>query len=116
MSETVKPLLVSGPKAREILGIGNTKYFELLKEGVIETVKVGSRRFPTYASLERLAQPETKGRRLKRNRPQRYQREGGCSRSTRCSCPAKGGTLLSQNRRKSNRSVGQWSLTCTFSP
>ena len=55
MSETIKPLLVSGPKARALLGIGNTKYFELLKSGAIETVRIGSRRLPTFASIERLA-------------------------------------------------------------
>ena len=58
MFESLKPLLVSGPKAREMLGIGNTKYFELLKTGQLEAVKIGARRLPTVASIERLAQPK----------------------------------------------------------
>lgn len=60
MSEHTKPILVSGPKARDLIGVGNTKYHELLKAGVIESVFVGGRRMVVYASLERLAQPEQK--------------------------------------------------------
>ena len=60
MSETVlKPLLVSGPRARALLDVGNTKYWDLVKRGVIETVEVGDRLMVIYASLERLATKPT---------------------------------------------------------
>jgi len=52
----LKPLLVSGPRARKLLDIGNTKYWHLVKRGDIETVEVGGRKMAVYASIERLAQ------------------------------------------------------------
>lgn len=55
----VKPLLVSGPNARKLLDIGNSKYWNLVKIGAIETVEVGGRKMAVYASLERLAQGDT---------------------------------------------------------
>ncbi len=56
MSEaTDKPLLVSGPRARRILGIGETKYWAMVKAGKIKLVDVGTgRRMVDYASLEAL--------------------------------------------------------------
>lgn len=51
-----KPLLVSGPKARKIIGVGNTKFWELVKAGQIKMANVGGRRMVVYASLEALAQ------------------------------------------------------------
>ncbi|HUB48342.1 MAG TPA: hypothetical protein VMB73_25480 [Acetobacteraceae bacterium] len=57
MSDTMqKPLLVSGPTARRLIGVGNTKFWSLVKAGAIETVEVGGRKMVKYASLERLAQ------------------------------------------------------------
>jgi len=53
----LKPLLVSGPVARKIIGVGNTKYWELVKAGRIKLVEVGGRKMAVYASLETLAQP-----------------------------------------------------------
>lgn len=38
-----------------MLGIGNTKYWRLVKAGVIETVQLGARTMATYASVEALA-------------------------------------------------------------
>lgn len=52
-----KPLLVSGPRARKLLGIGNTKYWRLVNKGLIETVQVGARKMATYSSIEALARP-----------------------------------------------------------
>jgi hypothetical protein len=53
-----KPLLVSGPVARKIVGVGNTKFWELVKAGKIKLVDVGGgRKLVSYASLEALAQP-----------------------------------------------------------
>lgn len=51
---THKPLTVSGPEARKILGIGNTQYWRLVKEGAIKTVVIGRRQMAVYASLEQL--------------------------------------------------------------
>jgi hypothetical protein len=60
MSVTVpdKPLLVSAPRARKIIDVGNTKFWELVKEGLIEMADVGGRRMVVYSSLERLASPQ----------------------------------------------------------
>jgi hypothetical protein len=52
-----KPLLLSGPRARKLLCIGNTKYWRLVKAGLIETAEVGARKMPTYRSVEALARP-----------------------------------------------------------
>ena len=52
-----KPLLVPGPTARRIIGVGNTKFWDLVKAGKIEMVEVGGSRMVVYASLEKLAQP-----------------------------------------------------------
>ena len=51
---TPKPLLVSGPRARELLGVATTKYWHLWKSGELETVILGKRRMVSYASIERL--------------------------------------------------------------
>jgi hypothetical protein len=55
--ETIKPLLVNGPTARRVIGVGNSKFWELVKAGQIETVKLGGRTMVVYASLESLASP-----------------------------------------------------------
>jgi hypothetical protein len=52
-----KPLLVSNTKAKQLIDVGNTKYWELVKAGKIKTVEVGGRSMAVYASLEALAQP-----------------------------------------------------------
>jgi excisionase family DNA binding protein len=49
------PLAVSIPVAPNITGIGRTKFYELVNNGTIESVKIGRRRLINYASLERLA-------------------------------------------------------------
>jgi len=51
-----KPLLVSNTKAKQLIDVGNTKYWELVKAGKIKTVEVGGRSMAVYASLEALAQ------------------------------------------------------------
>ena len=52
-----KPLLVSNTVAKQLIGVGNTKYWELVKADKIKTVDVGGRRMAVYASLEALANP-----------------------------------------------------------
>jgi hypothetical protein len=55
---TEEPLLLPGPVARRLLGIGNTKYWALIKAGKIEVVELGGRKMPTYASVKKLATPK----------------------------------------------------------
>jgi excisionase family DNA binding protein len=53
----MEPLLVTVSEGRRLTGLGNTKFYELIKNGTIETVKVGRRTLPTFASLKKLATP-----------------------------------------------------------
>jgi hypothetical protein len=55
----MEPLLVTGPVARKLIGVGNTKYWEIVKAGQIETVELGGRKMVVYASLKKLAEPAT---------------------------------------------------------
>lgn len=55
VTTSTKPLLVSGPTARHLLGVGNTKYWALVKSGAIVTVDVAGRKMPTMESIERIA-------------------------------------------------------------
>jgi excisionase family DNA binding protein len=41
---------------RHITGLGNTKVYELIKEGKLKVVAVGRRRLALYASIEELLQ------------------------------------------------------------
>jgi hypothetical protein len=60
------PLLVTPKRAQQILGVGNTKFWELVKTGEIATVKLGPQcTRATYASLTTLVQ-----RRLSESRGQ----------------------------------------------
>lgn len=47
-------VVVKPRQAREMLSIGNTKYFELVKNGTIETVMIGGTRMPTMRGIEKL--------------------------------------------------------------
>lgn len=53
-----KPLLVNCQTAQHLLGVRNTKFWQLVKAGAVETVKLGDRTMVRYASLERLAEPK----------------------------------------------------------
>ena len=50
----MKPLAVSVKTARLLLEIGNTKMWELIKDGRIKTVSIDRRRLVIYDSLESL--------------------------------------------------------------
>jgi hypothetical protein len=52
-----KPLLITAPRARRILDVGSTKFWELVKAGKIQMAEVGKRRMVVYASIEALAKP-----------------------------------------------------------
>ena len=58
-SNEFKPLLVTGPMARKVIGVGNTKFWALVKDGKIILAAVGGRRMVVYASLEALAATST---------------------------------------------------------
>ena len=49
-----KPLAVTVKKACSLLGIGNTKMWELIKDRKVKTVTIGRRRLIVYSSLEAL--------------------------------------------------------------
>jgi hypothetical protein len=51
----MKPMLTDVKNAGLLLGgIGKTKTYELINEGILETVSIGSRRLVTIESIERL--------------------------------------------------------------
>jgi hypothetical protein len=56
MQALERPLLVSQAKARQMIGIGTTKFWELVKSGKIKTITLheGGRPMVVYASLEAL--------------------------------------------------------------
>ena len=49
-----KPLAVTVKNACRLMGIGNTKAYDLFKEGKLQTVTVGRRRLVVLASIEAL--------------------------------------------------------------
>jgi excisionase family DNA binding protein len=53
--QPLKPLTVTVPVALQITGLGRTKFYELIKTGIIKSVVVGGRRLVNFASLEQLA-------------------------------------------------------------
>jgi hypothetical protein len=55
-----KPLLVTIPHAKQLIDVGNTKFWDLVKLGLIQLVEVGRRKMVVYASLEALADPQQK--------------------------------------------------------
>jgi hypothetical protein len=56
---TLEPLLVPCPEGRRIIGVANTKWWDLVKSGEIELVKVGGRQMARYSSLKRIAEHGT---------------------------------------------------------
>jgi hypothetical protein len=50
----LKPLAVPVKRARSLLGIGNTKMWELIKTNRVATISIGRRRLVVFASLEAL--------------------------------------------------------------
>ncbi|MGC2409400.1 MAG: hypothetical protein WA441_05255 [Methyloceanibacter sp.] len=51
-TSTVEPVTVTVPVALRISGLGRTKFYELLANGEIESVRVGTRRLIVFASLK----------------------------------------------------------------
>jgi len=54
-----KPLAVSVKSACGLIGVGNTKIYELIKSGRVKTTRVGRRRLVIFSSLEALMTPDT---------------------------------------------------------
>lgn len=52
-----EPLLLPIRDAFEVIGVGRTKGYELVKSGQIETVTIGGRRYATRRGLDALATP-----------------------------------------------------------
>jgi hypothetical protein len=50
----IKPLAVPVKIACQLVGVGNTSMWALIKAGKVRTVSVGRRRLVIYASLEAL--------------------------------------------------------------
>ena len=50
----IKPLAVPVKTACQLVGVGNTSMWALIKAGKVRTVSVGRRRLVIYASLEAL--------------------------------------------------------------
>lgn len=72
--ETLPPLAVTFPTARQLSGLGLTTLWRLARERQIEVVRIGRRTLITYRSLARLLlqpAPEPPQRR-RRGRPPKY--------------------------------------------
>jgi hypothetical protein len=50
----IKPLAVPVKTACQLVGLGNTSMWALIKAGRVKTVSIGRRRLVIYASLESL--------------------------------------------------------------
>jgi excisionase family DNA binding protein len=50
----MRPLAVTVRRACDITGLGNTSIYELIKEGRLQTRKIGRRTLVLYSSLEAL--------------------------------------------------------------
>ena len=51
----MQPILCSQAEAGKMLAIGKTKLSELISEGQLETVRIGTRRLVKIASVRRMA-------------------------------------------------------------
>jgi hypothetical protein len=57
VSQPIKPLAVSVKTACSLMEIGNTKMWELIREGRVQTAVLGRKRLVIYGSLEKLLSP-----------------------------------------------------------
>jgi hypothetical protein len=53
----IEPLAVSVKKARALIDVGNTKMWELIKDGRVDTISIGRKRLVIYESLKKLVTP-----------------------------------------------------------
>lgn len=54
-SHKLKPVTVTINTALEVTGLGRTKLYELIAQGIIKTITIGRRRLVVFSSLEELA-------------------------------------------------------------
>jgi excisionase family DNA binding protein len=52
-----RPLAVSVKNACRLIGVGNTKMWELIKDNKVQTITIGRKRLVVYSSLEALLAP-----------------------------------------------------------
>ena len=57
-----EPLVCSVKDAARRLGIGTTKTYELISEGLLETITIGSRRLVKLSSITKLVEDASMGR------------------------------------------------------
>jgi hypothetical protein len=50
------PITVTVRGMRDLLGVGNTKAYELINDGMVETIAIGRRRLVLVASIEKLVE------------------------------------------------------------
>jgi excisionase family DNA binding protein len=55
----MEPISITVAAARQALGIGTTKIYELIGSGKLETIKVGRRRLILMASIKRFTASAT---------------------------------------------------------
>lgn len=53
--QTPTPMLVSIKEARRLIGVSNTRIYDLINTGALETVRIGKRHMVRYSSLQKLA-------------------------------------------------------------
>jgi excisionase family DNA binding protein len=51
-AQTSTPILVSIKEASRLIGIGNTRIYELINVGALETMRIGRRRMIRYSSIQ----------------------------------------------------------------
>lgn len=56
MTQTSAPILLQVPEAAAAIGLGKTKFWELVHDGQIEVVRIGRRALVARTELERFAE------------------------------------------------------------
>jgi hypothetical protein len=85
LSAGLKPLAVTVRTAQDLIGIKNTKIWELISDGTVETVSIGKRRLVIFASIERLIEA-LRQKQSERSRSRRMDRAIEASVSARRAC------------------------------
>jgi hypothetical protein len=84
-SSRLKPLAVTVRTAQDLIGIKNTKIWELISDGTVETVSIGKRRLVIFSSIERLIEA-LRQKQSERSRSRRTDRAIEASVSARRAC------------------------------
>ena len=54
-AEYQKPVTVTVNMGKKLTGLGHTKFYELINNGTLKSIKVGRRRLVLFNSIEKLA-------------------------------------------------------------